>query len=452
MIHAIIRYVSTLHWGPLWTALAISVALVLTLNDVDFKSLKSILNACLRAFLLTTAIVLGFTLYTGIASSLGIMNQTLGQQIIQIVLTLGYTLLFSKYNFKVKILVCGALLSSSIILNEFGGALGIIVQDNYGIESAYMRAFATVFTVIFAFFIRKLHIKQFGYIATNTVVLMISMETLCLAISMLRISFHMLLWDYKEYIAITFFLLYVMCVLSYFLLFFICKEQSYRIRTETEKEIYIANSELLSVVDKDLAEIRKFRHDLKNQYLYMSVMLEDGKLEELKKFLLDMSDDLVKKIKHVDCGNGKLNAILNMEISKAKTKGVKIRSQITIPKTLPFSDIDVFSLFTNLIDNAIEGVERYNIKNGEIGVNVYTQGDYMCAVIRNPVPKSVDKVDVLKFESRKNQDGVHGFGVGIIKEIVKKYNGAAVFDIEDGCFEARVMLDLNYNAKGIKEE
>ena len=99
--------------------------------------------------------------------------------------------------------------------------------------------------------------------------------------------------------------------------------------------------------------------------------------------------------------------------------------------TLPFTDREIISLFGNLLDNALEACEKINDKKRWIKIKIKKKNLLLYIEIANALeemPKQIQK----EFVSNKKDNGLHGYGMKNIQDIVKKY---------DGIFEYKVYED-----------
>ena len=139
-----------------------------------------------------------------------------------------------------------------------------------------------------------------------------------------------------------------------------------------------------------------------------------------------------------------LNTILNLEQGRAHAQGCALDHRIFVAPHLPFAETDLCSLFTNLIDNALEAIQRQNIANGvvEVGINQKNAALYICVL--NPVDEQLGKETLLSLKTTKKDKTMHGYGVRIVDSIVQKYNGQINRSVENGKYRVDIMLDLRW--------
>ena len=211
--------------------------------------------------------------------------------------------------------------------------------------------------------------------------------------------------------------------------------------TNLEVQKTLEDAERMSVeVDKiNREELEKLRHDIKNQFAYIDAMLQQGKDKEAQQYVENYLNDSNPVLNSFSCSNNVINSIINLELTKAKIKGIKIDVKVVVPPLLPFKDIDLVSLLTNMIDNALE---NYCSNNKEpITVRIMKQNDFIRFIVSNPV--NMDKINMRSLTTTRKAGRGHGYGTKIIKNIASAYHGFVDFNVEEGRFICDVVLNLD---------
>ena len=119
---------------------------------------------------------------------------------------------------------------------------------------------------------------------------------------------------------------------------------------------------------KVMDEVRKTKHDMKNNMIYLQNLLKVNP-EEAEKYLEKYIGDTTEKTEEFSkSGNLPVDAVLNYKNMIAKSKGINIILEQQIPIDLPYKDSDICIILGNLLDNAIEAVE--SSRNKEIRVYI----------------------------------------------------------------------------------
>lgn len=134
---------------------------------------------------------------------------------------------------------------------------------------------------------------------------------------------------------------------------------------------------------------------------------------------------------HIWTGNHMLDMLLNQKEKDAQNQNTVMQIDTEVFSTLPFTDREIISLFGNLLDNALEACEKINDKERWIKIKIKKKNLLLYIEIANALeemPKQIQK----EFVSNKKDNGLHGYGMKNIQDIVKKY---------DGIFEYKVYED-----------
>ena len=79
-----------------------------------------------------------------------------------------------------------------------------------------------------------------------------------------------------------------------------------------------AENDLFRMSEARLEQMRNLRHELKNQYSYMQVLLGRGEYENLGKYFAEMSSKVAVTVDYTDCGNSTINAIVAAEQNRVR--------------------------------------------------------------------------------------------------------------------------------------
>ena len=236
--------------------------------------------------------------------------------------------------------------------------------------------------------------------------------------------------------------LFVMDIVCYFMTYHLSREHSRVITLTTENQMNKSAQSLMTLTEENLAEIHKLRHDIENQHVYMRAMLDSGDIDGLRNYFDELTSTFAEPLGEVmDCGNHPMNLIFHMETTKARKFGVTMDIKAATPHKLPFSELDLVNLYTNVIDNAIEACVAEAHQNPVVTVTVNVVGEYLFTQIKNP---TIKRTSFLKagLPTTKGDTRTHGKGMSIVRGIVQKYDGSIRYSIVDGKFIVEFMLCL----------
>jgi len=102
--------------------------------------------------------------------------------------------------------------------------------------------------------------------------------------------------------------------------------------------------------------MRGWRHDYHNHIQAMLALADHP--DELKDYLLKLSDDLSKVDTVLKTGNIMIDAILNSKLSLIRSHSVTVSAKASVPDKLTISEIDLCNIIGNMLDNALEACLR----------------------------------------------------------------------------------------------
>lgn len=354
-----------------------------------------------------------------------------------------HALLFRR-NQKVAISLYSALNLSSFLIVVFRLSLDIGFLYDLTFEDAF---FVIPLTLIAAVVVRKFEIKEINKIMMPYLIVQC---LICFLIVTTVIIFTSTIHDASMIIYTVYIMsfLYIIALISYFFLykltdFYFDSLRSHLMNMKTEDDM-----KLIKVAQDNVETIKKMRHDLKNHYQLLHVFLQNKDYDKLNEYFSDLWESSFAPLAHIDCGNDIISAVLNMEMGKAQSHGIKVNSHIIVKKKLNIADADLSRFIFNIIDNAIKAILKEEIKDAVIDVSITCHDEYVVFEISNPTIETEVKTIEKRMaagggQSNANPDGnnmLHGFGHLIIEDVVKKYDGEISYSIEDSKFIVLSML------------
>lgn len=179
-------------------------------------------------------------------------------------------------------------------------------------------------------------------------------------------------------------------------------------------------------------------HDIKHQVnSYIKKHSIDEEEIQYINNAISIYDSLVKT------GNETLDIILTEKSLICKNKDI-ILTCMTDCKELTFiKDSDLYALFGNIMDNAIEATTNIKLKEKRcIALNIHSVGKFISVTIKNYYNGEI------KFSSEglpltnKEDKTYHGYGLKSIQTIVQKYNGTLSISTEEQIFKLNLLFPI----------
>lgn len=186
-------------------------------------------------------------------------------------------------------------------------------------------------------------------------------------------------------------------------------------------------------------EIRKFRHDIQNHFICMDFMLKSDKMEELKEYFQDLQQSFSFQNKMCYSGNDIVDSILNYELPHNCDEQVKVTIYGNLPDIKTVSAIDMCTLFSNLLSNAIASANQCVGMSESILTIRFASGDRYFSI---EIANSVNSLEENVMKKGKKKDRNHGHGVNKIMSVLEKYDGRFEQEIKQNLMTITVYLPI----------
>jgi len=230
----------------------------------------------------------------------------------------------------------------------------------------------------------------------------------------------------------------LLLIICYLLIYYINKETDKKLKLQIENTRIEEEIRFLQFSKANLEELHLIRHDIKNQYACVRLLLEEKKYDKAIEYFYGLENSFSPAF-YLDTGNEDVNTAVNLELIKAKSHGILLDVKCAIPKTLGIVASDITGLLTNLIDNAIEADLSYGITD-DVGIRMNKDGAYLFIKVTNTLPEGVTLHSINFDGTTKSEKGFHGLGSKIIKKIVNKYNGTIQYSQKENKLIVSVLL------------
>ena len=209
-----------------------------------------------------------------------------------------------------------------------------------------------------------------------------------------------------------------------------------------DKRLAAYQRELIEIhyaeVENMYRQMRGWRHDYRSHIQTMKAHAAEGDWEAVRAYLDTLETDLATVDTVVKTGNPMADAILNSKISLARSKGIPVQADASIPVALKISELDLCVILGNLFDNAIEASLTLPEKNRLIRVYIDMKGPQLYISFTNfTAAKKQRKVGGI-FHTTKGEG--HGFGLVRMDTIVSRLGGYLTRNSEDGAFTTEILL------------
>jgi sensor histidine kinase YesM len=185
-------------------------------------------------------------------------------------------------------------------------------------------------------------------------------------------------------------------------------------------------------------ETRRVHHDMKNHIACLYNLISEGENEEARKYILVLDSQIQQIDKELHTGNDIVDAIVNEKYFSAQKDQISVAIEGKLGY-LTVSAIDLCTIFSNAIDNAVEALRDSLVPEKEIQIQFKQQNAMQFLMFRNPVGQG--ELTAPFFTTKKDSLN-HGFGLGNIRMAVEKYGGHMEYRVESDGKQNYFVLEI----------
>ena len=240
------------------------------------------------------------------------------------------------------------------------------------------------------------------------------------------------------YISVIFFGFAAMLVLlsseSYFSLI------HYREESEKTQRQMEAQYQLFVKEQEANDQLRALHHDLKNHLDTLEAMTQT---KDVQTYIANLRQAEKETESQFFTGNATLDALLHTKQPVFDQNKIDFSCLVHFTHADFLSPMEICTLFSNCIDNAVEAVMREDVpqrqrcirlSGGEVNGNMVVR-------LENPYSHALVRKDGL-FRTTKADQSVHGSGLMNMQRIIEKHNGTMTFKTDNGVFCLFWMIPL----------
>lgn len=302
---------------------------------------------------------------------------------------------------------------------------------------------ANLSTMVVLFIMWRTKAKAYSLKKVSNVIAFVAIPLLAMMILYITM-YVMILTNFQSNIII---LLSIICVsmiviagIVWFMIARINKDNEIKTKlllSEQKANLYKQN---IISSNRQIETIKLLKHDMKNNISCIDALIEEENYDEAHNICHSLTNKYTSIGTIVNTENYLLNAVLNVEIEKAKSYEIPVKLSITNDLKMFKNSSDIISLIGNILDNAISYLSKNKVKTNEINFSTGYEGSYSVIKCRNNILDSVLFNNPSLKTDKKDKDN-HGKGITIINSIAHKYNGDVIIKERNKEFIITVILD-----------
>ena len=196
-----------------------------------------------------------------------------------------------------------------------------------------------------------------------------------------------------------------------------------------EKRQYNISKETIDMINVKCHDMKHQIHEIRH-----SGTITSEALKEVEKSI-GFYDAIVKT------GCDALDVILAEKAFFCQKNSITINCIVDGEKLRFIKETDIYSLFGNLLDNAIHSVMKLEPEKRVISLAVKSHGKLLSVNSHNYYEGDL-RMDKGVPRTTSGDTSVHGFGVRSMMMTVKKYGGTISFKAENGVFNVNILFNL----------
>ena len=232
-------------------------------------------------------------------------------------------------------------------------------------------------------------------------------------------------------------------VLSFvYLLFLLVYFRQYEEKREAEQRSRILKMQQEQTQKEIEAQRRSaytvslLRHDMRHFLTTISAYIDSGEYDQAKEYISGIVSYVDRTSMHKFCKNEIVNMILSSYENVMEENRIDFKPSICIPERLPVSDVDLTSILSNALENAIHAVLPLEAEKRHIVLHLRMDDGKLLISLKNTFAEKPVMTDGIPHSSKAG----HGFGTQSIRYVTEKLNGNCQFSVKDDWFILRVIL------------
>ena len=187
-----------------------------------------------------------------------------------------------------------------------------------------------------------------------------------------------------------------------------------RLQAELAEHHYVMQEQYYEQLRREQEETRAMFHDINKYMQAMRTLASEAKAAEVNQMMAETQELFESLTTVVDVGNSIVSTILNEYQEIAEDAGIPFDFDISVPKNIGISAVDLYVLLGNTLDNAIEACQSLPREKRYIRIQMRIYHNILFYQIENPYAEEYPQ---------RSRGKEHGYGLQNVQKCVEKYNG-----------------------------
>lgn len=322
-----------------------------------------------------------------------------------------------------------------IVIGSIEKGIPSFVDNNYGIYGIYASFVIISLPIFYNMFGKKIH---------NNETLIIEDSRLLIISIILIICTVILNLIYESFVKVSNLTLFIVgclfdmvcCFLTLFIEFEMLKSKEISEAYVQMKTIWESEKKQLEISKENMDYMKILAHDLKHELNESTLLISKDKVNELNRRIAAFGNS-------IKTGNDILDLVIAERTLIVQKENINLSIIADGSVLSNMKQSDCYSLFMNIMDNAIDAVKELPKDQREISLAVRESMGMILIHEVNPFKGTLNFKDGLP-QTTKRDSMYHGFGTKSIKGIVDSYSGDCEISIRDNnIYVLNILLPKN---------
>lgn len=322
-----------------------------------------------------------------------------------------------------------------IVIGSIEKGIPSFVDNNYGIYGIYASFVIISLPIFYNMFGKKIH---------NNETLIIEDSRLLIISIILIICTVILNLIYESFVKVSNLTLFIVgclfdmvcCFLTLFIEFEMLKSKEISEAYIQMKTIWESEKKQLEISKENMDYMKILAHDLKHELNESTLLISKDKVDELNHRIAAFGNS-------IKTGNDILDLVIAERTLIVQKENINLSIIADGSVLSNMKQSDCYSLFMNIMDNAIDAVKELPKDQREISLAVRESMGMILIHEVNPFKGTLNFKDGLP-QTTKRDSMYHGFGTKSIKGIVDSYSGDCEISIKDNnIYVLNILLPKN---------
>lgn len=184
-------------------------------------------------------------------------------------------------------------------------------------------------------------------------------------------------------------------------------------------------------LQKKYNDTHEIAHDINRHISSLKTLIKSYSIDQAEKYLSELTEESNRLNPIIKNQNSMLEIILNTTFSKCNKNNIELKLSIEDFSLNFISDMDMTTIFSNLLDNAIDGCMEISQSQRKIKVIIRAQMGLIVVKIINSCRDSVLPHTHFGHSTKENHSGI---GLSNVRKAVERYEGIMKIKQRDNLF------------------